>query len=81
MKIKYVIIDYCLPILFSEGHQHAKFANIGKATSAGFCSFYNEEDGSEDAGWHVSCWGESISLKIKSEPENDAAIIKRLLDN
>jgi hypothetical protein len=80
MKIKYVIYDECYPVLISEATQHADVRGVGiKVTSAGFCSFYRGEPMSEDAGWHVSCWGESVSLGIKSNPAHDQFILERLL--
>lgn len=79
MKIKYIIIDELYPRLCSLAEQHSDVANGYKVTSAGFCSF-EQGDGSKDGmGWLVSCWGESLSLKIKSDPEHDSHLIERLL--
>lgn len=85
MKIKYVIFGDICPVLLSEANQHRDIRNAyGEATSAGFCSFqYNPdktktEFGYNIGGWEVSVWGESISLKLKSNP-HDAHMIERLL--
>ncbi len=87
MKIKYIIFDEILPVLFSEGHQHKAYRQIGIPTSAGFCAFEQIEDRDpfsltyKKKLYKVTCWGESISLGIKSNPEWDESIIKRLLEN
>lgn len=47
---------------------HNEYGIAGKLISAGFCAL------GDDA---PKCWGESVSLKLKSRPE-DEAIIKRL---
>lgn len=87
MNIKYVILDECLPILLSPGHEHSVANRIGKPTSAGSCSFRQEvnrdpfSDSYRKSEWVVTCWGESLGLGIKSDPEWDASIIKRLLES
>jgi hypothetical protein len=75
MKLKYVMVDDSCPILFGEYFKHSDFSNIGnKITSAGFCNV-REVDGEMD----VSVWGESVSLKIKSIPD-DACFIKMMFN-
>ena len=64
--MKYIIIDGVKPIVFSEAQLHSEFKNMGEITSAGKCSIRNNK---------VSCFGESISLKLKPN-ERDAKIIK-----
>ncbi len=76
MKIKYVIFDDIAPVLLSDCQQHADIRCQYRPTSAGFCSYvFNETTCELD----VTCWGESISLGIKSKPDIDSHLIKRLL--
>lgn len=75
-RVKYIIIDDISPILFSEMETHAKVAAMAAGrpiTSAGFCSLFFVEEG------HIAAnvYGESVSLKLKSDPE-DAALIERM---
>ena len=70
MKTKYIIIEYeaiPMPVVFSELMTHADVAGKlgGKVHGAGFC--YRD-----DEGWH--CYGESVSLKVKSRGEVDAKV-------
>lgn len=74
MKAKYIIIEHKaleVPIVFSPILQHSEVAGNKKVISAGFCRA--DEDGV------YSVWGESISLKVKSRPE-DAEIINKYLE-
>lgn len=74
--MKYIIVDRNgieLPIVFNETiMQHDQVYPREKQAwivSAGFCRHTN------NAWW---CWGESISLKKKSRPE-DSAILQKFL--
>jgi len=73
-KIKYVIIEKNgieQPLIFGEclNHADAVFGKDG-IISAGFVQIY-----SEDNQVKVCCFGESVSLKLKSRKEVDDAII------
>lgn len=75
MKMKYVIIDDNLPVIFHSGLTHSDVARgLGEVTSAGFCDIYAglDEGGGEEVS--VSCYGDSFSLKIKSKPEDSILI-------
>lgn len=82
-RCKYVMFDYFNPILFHEGLTHEGIKNkfvdsiYHKSTSAGFVQAYLKynEDGSTEIDFCT--YGESVSLKLKSKPE-DASIIKRM---
>jgi hypothetical protein len=77
MKIKYVIFDVNQPVLVGDYAQHSdvRLKYRGEPTSAGFCAFsWNEEK----CDWDVNVWGESVSLNLKSHPD-DAKAIARLL--
>lgn len=78
--MKYVIVkdQYGTeqPIVSSEIMGHADLADNCNVVSAGFCRFnvggeYNDEV-------VASVWGESITLKKKSRPE-DAALLELML--
>lgn len=74
MKSKYIIIstfDIEVPIIFNPLIDHGLIACNEKVISAGFC--HRHYDGS------FSIWGESISLKIKSRPE-DVEILNKMIE-
>lgn len=83
--MKYIIIDDMaieVPIIFSELQTHSIIAAGKKVISAGFCSFSvktvlgEDSNGSEDKTiLDVNCWGESISLGVKSRLKEDAELI------
>ena len=85
MKLKYVIIDKCTPILFTEAHRHVEFKRLGNITSAGFCDFKEEPtpedrtDISTSRMFVVTVWGESVSLRLRSD-KNDARLIENMLN-
>ena len=77
IETKYVIVDRCA-IVFSGAIQHKDMVGYGEiATSAGFVRFAAEVDINGEVKRLVAkTYGESISLGIKSTPE-DAEIINR----
>lgn len=85
MKLKYVIIDECKPVLFSESQRHVEFKRFGNITSAGFCDFAevptprDRTDIWTDTMFSVNVWGESISLNLKSD-SRDARLIENMLN-
>lgn len=76
-RSKYVVLSIGgieLPVIFSDLMTHADVARPlcaqrGEVVSAGFCHI---NDGT------YTCYGESVSLKLKSRPE-DSAILNRYL--
>lgn len=78
MRKKYIIFDDIFPCLISDGTGHADMKMLGRIpTSAGFFSTsVNRETGKIS----VNVFGESIGLKLKSDPE-DAYLLERLLNN
>lgn len=75
--MKYIIVEDTgleQPIVFSELLKHADVADLwrraDKISAAGFCF-------RGDGGWH--CYGESVSLNIKSRTTFDDAILNNLL--
>lgn len=73
-NFKYVVFDETYPILIPESVPHTNIRVNDpisgcqiKATSAGFCYI---------DGARARCFGESISLKLKSNPKEDNALIE-----
>ncbi len=63
-------------IVFSELHQHHEFERFNPI-SAGFIAFGVGEDRNPSC----TCYGESVSLGIKSNPEEDTVLArKQILD-
>lgn len=72
-EAKYIVIDDCIPIVFSETIEHKRMAIVvrGEVTGAGFVCI--DEDG------YYHCYGESVSLNIKSRGIEDSAILNKYL--
>jgi hypothetical protein len=72
---KYVIVEHedmgiPIPVLLPSVLEHkmaARAGRQGKAISAGFCAI-------DTATGVISVWGESVSLGIKSRPEDAEAL-------
>lgn len=81
MKLKYVIFDHSLPVIFGTYFEHRDVRNLGTPTSAGFCSIHeidtpeNRTDICACQMVEVQVWGESISLGLRSDI-NDARILE-----
>ena len=75
MKLKYIVFDDCLPVVFHEGISHNKVRagnpinSSLKATSAGFCTVKDNK---------VSTFGESSSLGLKPG-KFDGEILTKML--
>lgn len=69
-RVKYICINddrFDCIIVFSKLLSHDIFINL-KPKSAGFISFENGE---------ATCYGESVSLRIKSNPEYDSELANK----
>ena len=75
LKTKYVITKDKIIIVFSELLQHSEFKWFNPI-SAGFISFGVNQQGNPSC----ECYGESVSLGLKSNPEEDTKIAKRQLN-
>ena len=64
LKLKYVKTAMGEVIMFPETIQHLEFQSFSPV-SAGFCHVKTAER-------KVACYGESISLGIKSKPQQDS---------
>lgn len=74
-KSKYIVIDGHLgpmPVVFSDllGHADVAAALRGKVVGAGFCFIKDNK---------YRCWGESISLRVKSREVEDERILNKYL--
>ena len=82
--MKYIIVekmDAPLAVLFNEILQHGEVAQMtgGHVLSAGFCSITpieGESGGQTYPTLQISVWGESVSLKVTSNPEEDEIYIR-----
>ena len=80
-KPKYIIADGSA-IIFSAAIQHKDMARgMGRIDGAGFVDFHTEVDSWGETIIKAVAYGESISLNIKSRPEEDSAIITRQITN
>ncbi|HLO91525.1 MAG TPA: hypothetical protein VK172_10215 [Lentimicrobium sp.] len=71
-KIKYIRTKHDNIIVFPEIHNHSEFKHF-EPKSAGFLWFeINHETNEIDC----KCYGESVSLHLKSIPEEDAKLAK-----
>lgn len=73
-KAKYIIFGRNRFIMFDPQFKHNEIANLlnlEKIVSAGFVG---------DCGNGIQCFGESLSLGLKSRPE-DTNVIKRYLED
>jgi len=75
MKVKYVITKENEIIVFPELLQHKEFSHFNPIR-AGFISFGVNKEGNPTC----SCYGESISLGLKSDEILDTKIAKRQLN-
>lgn len=77
-KAKYVIVNGSA-IVFSAAIQHKDMVGYHeKCEGAGFVTFHYSDEGDYV---YAKCYGESISLGIKSRPEKDSLIITRQITN
>lgn len=74
-KSKYILHRNGTPVIFSEVLKHSDvarglFGSTDNIVGAGFCYI-------QDDKYH--CYGESVSLNVKSGEEKDAKILNRFL--
>jgi hypothetical protein len=80
-KAKYVIVEGSA-IVFSAAIQHKDMVGFNqKCEGAGFVTFYTQLDTYGDTIIKADCYGESISLGIKSRGTEDSAIVTRQISN
>jgi hypothetical protein len=83
MTAKYIVVEDAYgieyPFLFPPIIQHDDFArklpiDNGVVVGAGFASLTNEVN----AEWIVTCYGESVSLRVKSRAERDSIVFDKM---
>jgi hypothetical protein len=80
-RAKYVIVEGSA-IVFSAAIQHKDMVGFNqKCDGAGFVSFALTKDSFGDEIISATCYGESISLGIKSRDEQDSVIVTRQITN
>jgi hypothetical protein len=78
---KYVIVGGSA-IVFSAAIQHKDMVGTGqKCEGAGFVYFAMVKDSFDDEVIVAKCFGESISLGIKSRGDDDSKILTRQITN
>lgn len=75
-KVKYIRTKHNEIIVFSSLQQHSEFSRFFPI-SAGFISFGIGEDKNVDC----KCYGESISLKLKSKEDDTDLARRQILGN
>lgn len=83
MKLKYILTKTGAFVLFHPVTTHADMAKglYGTPISAGFCHIQTKDfEEPMRSTVSVECFGESISMKLKSRPE-DGEIITKALNN
>jgi len=75
MDTKYIITESGNIVVFGPVFNHSDFKDFNPI-SAGFITFGVNKEGNPSC----SCYGESISLKLKSNPDEDTTIAKRQLN-
>ena len=75
-KFKY-ITTLDTAIIFNELLQHKEFKHFNPET-AGFCQILYNVDSQR---YEATCFGESISLELKADPEIDKFKTERILNN
>ncbi len=79
LKQKYIRTKDNKIIVFSELNQHNEFKHF-EPVSAGFISINTKKADYSGQYYHETdckCYGESISLKLKSNEEEDTALAKK----
>ena len=78
-KTKYIRTENNQIIVFSGLLQHIQFSHFSPI-SAGFIAFGVRPDENGRAEVHCECYGESVSLKLKSNEESDTELaMKQIL--
>ena len=78
--LKYILDDYGNFAIFSDTNTHSDMARgfHFKPVSAGFCTiakgYKTNEDGDEETIVNIHCFGESVSLNLKSREEDEKII-------
>lgn len=78
--MKYVIFEDGTFVLLPKTMKHSDAAVMGRIKSAGFCRLTTQVNTYGEERLRASCWGKSETLKLKSNPKEDEAIINSALN-
>lgn len=79
MKLKYILTKPGAFVIFHPVTAHNEMAKglYGEPVSAGFCYLETNESGDRPT---IKCFGESISMNLKSRPEDSEYITNKIND-
>jgi len=85
-KVKYIVFDSGDVVIFSATIDHSTMRNTGRGNpaGAGFLHFFisdTVEGGKRNAHVSVMCYGESVSLKLKSREKLDEEKVNQYVLN
>jgi len=78
-QAKYIILDGYLPVIFSDAMTHWDVAVALKDTCGFDCKPTGAGFVQQNEKGELTCYGESVSLKIKSNGEKDSKILNEKL--
>lgn len=83
---KYIIVEdggLAVPVVFSYLQKHSEVAAGRKVIAAGFVSFRIDWKGinHDDSEMVAVCYGQSVSLNVKSRGVEDSELIERFILN
>lgn len=76
--MKYIVFGDGQAVVFAETADHKLMAGNQWVRSAGFCRIETYRNQFDDLRAKIVCWGESKSLGMKSNPEEDAKAISQI---
>lgn len=82
-EMKYIVVEQMpgmkIAILFPDtiAHSDIDVSRVGTIISAGTCKIYAGDNPEQPL--YVDCYGESISLKVKSRDKADAEVVLHAL--
>jgi hypothetical protein len=72
MRTKYIVTKDNVVVVFPDMLQHAEFKHM-KPISAGFIEIFADDNGDVKC----DCYGESVSLELKSRPDIDKILASK----
>ena len=75
--MKYIVFQDNSAIIFADSMNHNYMANGRPVKSAGFCQIETYRNKFDDIRAKISCFGESTTLGVKADP-NDNQILESI---
>ena len=75
--MKYIVFQDNSAIIFADSMNHNSMANGRPVKSAGFCQIETYRNQFDDIRAKISCFGESTTLSVKADP-NDNQILESI---